>query len=101
MRYKDFANSPARQLLNIVSEVFLLVQFQVLQDRCLDIDREAPALLRPFRDPSEPHFPAMEVAVEVDRGEGKLSVGKIPAGTQCDLPFRCDVQLPIEAQGLS
>jgi hypothetical protein len=57
------ANSPARQLasslLGEISEIFLLIEFQVLENGCFYIDREIPALLGSFRDPSKSHFPAM------------------------------------------
>jgi len=42
----------------------------------------------------------MKVAVEVDRGEGEFSVVKSHPVIYRNLPFRCDVELPMKPRVL-
>lgn len=84
----------------IVTIVLLLRQFQVLQGLGLYVDGEVPALVVADRNPAEAHFPAVEVAVDVDGSVGKSVIGEVPTRVEGDFPFRRDADITVDAQRL-
>ena len=59
-------------LLHPVSEIFLFIPFQVFEHIGFYVDGEIPALSETKRYPVETHFPAVQIAVNIEGGIGKV-----------------------------
>ena len=85
----------------MVVEVGLaLFVFDVFEGGCLDVDLEVPALVVAEGNPVEAHFPAVEVAVDVDGGVGHAVVDEVVAGGDGYAPVGCEAEAAGEAEGL-
>ena len=71
----------------------LLGVFDILEAVGLNVDDKVPAFVVAEGDPIETHLPAMEVAVDVDRGIRDALVDEVIAGGDRHLPVGCDVDI--------
>lgn len=69
----------------------LFLVFDVLEAAGFDVDLEVPAFVVAEGDPVEAHFPAVEVAVDVDRSVGEPFVDEVVACGDGDSPVGCEV----------
>ena len=74
--------------------------FDVFEAVGLDVDLEVPAFVVAEGYPVEAHFPAVEVAVDVDGGVGHAFVDKVVAGGDGDAPVGGEVDVAGDAEGL-
>ena len=73
----------------LVGALFLV--FDVFEAAGFDVDLEVPAFVVAEGHPVEAHFPAVEVAVDVDGGVGEAFVDEVVAGGDGHAPVLGDV----------
>src|SRR5512145_472850 len=83
-------------LLKIIIPAFLLVVFQIAQNRRSGIDGEgiAPVIAKGYH--ADAHFPAMQVAVDAYVGEREFFGNNIVMRIASYFPFRGDVDVAAE-----
>ena len=84
----------------IVLVGLLFLVFDVFEAVGFDVDDEVPAFVVTEGYPVEAHFPAVEVAVEVDGGVGETFVDEVVASGDGDTPVWGDFGVGGDAEGL-
>ena len=78
----------------------LFLVFDVFEAAGFDVDYEVPAFVESEGNPVEAHFPAVEVAVDVDGGVGEAFVDEVVAGGEGDAPVGSEFEVGRQAEGL-
>ena len=78
----------------------LFLVFDVFEAAGFDVDDEVPAFVVSKGNPVEAHFPAVEVAVDVDGGVGEAFFDEVVAGGDGDAPVGCEVGVGGDGEGL-